>query len=92
MEVMTVKEVAAYLNLNPQTVYKMARDGHLPSVRIGRALRFVREILDEWLEPKGNSKAHVLAAKAERIRKLEVENHQLRHDLQENEKQFIFKN
>ena len=50
VEILTVRETAAYLNLHPQTVYKMARAGHLPSVKIGRSVRFLRELLNEWLE------------------------------------------
>jgi excisionase family DNA binding protein len=49
-EVMTVSEVAEYLRLNPQTVYRKAKTGELPAVRIGRAIRFRRAELDAWLK------------------------------------------
>ena len=49
-EVMTVSEVAQYLRVNPQTVYRKAKAGELPAVRIGRAIRVRRSELDEWLK------------------------------------------
>lgn len=48
-DVMTVGEVAQYLRVNPQTVYRRAEAGGLPAIRIGRALRFQRDLLEEWL-------------------------------------------
>lgn len=48
-EIMTVAEVAEYLRMNPQTVYRRAERGDLPAIRIGRTLRFKRDLLDEWL-------------------------------------------
>ena len=49
-EVMTVGEVAVYLRVNPQTVYRKAKSGELPAVRIGRAIRFRKVELDEWMK------------------------------------------
>ena len=54
-EVMTVSEVAEYLRVNPQTVYRKAKAGELPAVRIGRAIRFRRSELDAWLKGLGSS-------------------------------------
>ena len=48
-EVMTVTEVAEYLRVNPQTVYRKAKAGELPVMRIGRAIRFRRTELEEWM-------------------------------------------
>lgn len=49
-EVMTVSEVAEYLRVNPQTVYRKAKVGELPAVRIGRAIRFRRTELEIWMK------------------------------------------
>ena len=49
-DVMTVSEVAVYLRVNPQTVYRKAKAGELPALRIGRAIRFRRTELDEWMK------------------------------------------
>ena len=49
-EVMTVSEVAEYLRVNPQTVYRKAKAGAMPALRIGRAIRFRKTELDDWLK------------------------------------------
>ena len=51
-EIMTVAEVAEYLRINPQTVYRKAKAGEIPAVRIGRAIRFRRSELESWLSGK----------------------------------------
>ena len=48
-EVMTVEQLAKYLQLDEQTVYRKARTGQIPTVRIGRVLRFKKDIVDGWL-------------------------------------------
>ena len=48
--VMTPKEVAKYLGLHVMTVYKLTRQGNLPSAKIGGQWRFKRDVLDEWLD------------------------------------------
>lgn len=49
-QLMTVEEVAKYLQLNPQTVSRMAARGELPAAKVGRHWRFRREILDKFLD------------------------------------------
>jgi len=48
-EVMTVRDVAAFLRLHEQTVYKMAKDGTLPAYKISNRWRFVRLDVEQWL-------------------------------------------
>ncbi len=45
----TVEDVAAYLRLEPETVRKMARNGRLPAIKLGRVWRFRREKIAEWV-------------------------------------------
>jgi excisionase family DNA binding protein len=47
---LTAKEAARYLGLKVDTVYKKARLRELPSVKVGRALRFDVEALDLYIE------------------------------------------
>ena len=47
--VLTVHEVAEYLRISEAKVYRLARDGELPVVRIGKTWRFRRDLLDDWL-------------------------------------------
>ena len=55
-DVMTVSEVAEYLRVNPQTVYRKAKGGDLPVLRIGRAIRFRKSELDDWLKNPAGSR------------------------------------
>ncbi|MEK7849513.1 MAG: helix-turn-helix domain-containing protein [Candidatus Omnitrophota bacterium] len=49
-EVMTAKQIAEYLQINEMTLYKRIRLGEIPVIRMGRALRFKKDIIDKWLE------------------------------------------
>jgi len=48
-DVMTATEVAEMLSLPKSTVYELARRGVLPCSRLGRAVRFLREDVEERL-------------------------------------------
>jgi excisionase family DNA binding protein len=47
--ILTVEELAAYLKVNSQTIYRRFRAGELPGVRIGRSIRFPKSVVDAWL-------------------------------------------
>jgi excisionase family DNA binding protein len=47
--VLTVHEVAQYLRISEAKVYRLAREGSLPVIRIGRTWRFRKDLLDDWL-------------------------------------------
>jgi excisionase family DNA binding protein len=49
-DIMTLEEVAKYLKLQPQTVYKWAQEGQIPGAKLGKEWRFRRTILDEWID------------------------------------------
>lgn len=49
-EIMTLEEVAKYLKLTPQTVYKWAQEGQIPGAKLGKEWRFRRRIIDEWID------------------------------------------
>ncbi|MCD6404375.1 MAG: PTS sugar transporter subunit IIA [Planctomycetes bacterium] len=45
---LTPRETADYLRLNPRTVTRLAREGKLPGVKVGKRWRFRREELAGW--------------------------------------------
>lgn len=47
--IMTVRDVAEYLRVSEAKVYRLAKDGELPVFRIGKAWRFRKDLLDDWL-------------------------------------------
>jgi excisionase family DNA binding protein len=49
-EIMTLEEVAKYLKLKPQTVYKWAQEDQIPGAKLGKEWRFRKSILDEWID------------------------------------------
>ncbi len=49
-EILTLEEVAHYLRLKPQTIYKWAQEKRIPAVKLGKEWRFRRSIIDRWLD------------------------------------------
>ena len=49
-QILTLKEVAAYLKLTEKTAYRLASDGKLPGFKVGGSWRFKREDLESWIE------------------------------------------
>ena len=49
-EIMTLKETAKYLKIGKSTLYKMAREGKIPAVKIANQWRFRKEDIDKWLQ------------------------------------------
>ncbi|MFO0548115.1 MAG: PTS sugar transporter subunit IIA [Polyangiaceae bacterium] len=47
---MTIKQVAAYLNVNERTALKLVQDGALPGVKVGNQWRFRKAMIDTWLD------------------------------------------
>ncbi len=48
-EILTLEEVAEYLRLKPQTIYKWAQERRIPAVKLGKEWRFRRSIIDRWM-------------------------------------------
>ena len=48
-QVMNVDEVARYLRVVPDTIYRRARRGEIPAVKVGKVWRFPKDTLDKWL-------------------------------------------
>lgn len=51
---MTMEEIAEYLKVSKETIYKMAQKGQLPGTKVGNQWRFNREAIDAWLLAKSN--------------------------------------
>lgn len=50
--VMTVAEVARYLDITEYTIYKMTRNGKIPFKKLenGKRVYFLRDDIDEWIK------------------------------------------
>jgi excisionase family DNA binding protein len=53
-KLMTLEEVADYLRLSNDTVYRMANTGTIPASKVGNQWRFRKEDVDAWLEANKN--------------------------------------
>jgi excisionase family DNA binding protein len=53
----TVHSAAKYLSLSPQTIYNLVRRKDIPFVRIGRAVRIDKSVLDALLNKECNLEA-----------------------------------
>ena len=49
LDVLTIDELAAYLKIPRSTLYKLVREGRIPSQKIGRHWRFYKGAIDQWL-------------------------------------------
>ncbi len=57
--IMTVHDIAAYLRLSEAKVYKLAKEGHLPALRVGKSWRFRKDLIDEWIRRETEQALHV---------------------------------
>src|SRR5579872_1231917 len=53
-EILTIRQVAKYLNVTPATVYKLAKEGELPSFRVASEWRVRKNYLDQWIYLQSN--------------------------------------
>ena len=49
MEVLTVKEAAAFLKISPDKVYELVKTAGFPSFPLGRSIRIEKEALSHWI-------------------------------------------
>jgi len=54
---MTLEEVAEYLNVSKDSIYRLAQKGEIPASKIGNLWRFKREEIDEWMKNSRNNKS-----------------------------------
>ena len=48
--VFTIGDLAKYLKISRSTLYKLAQEGSLPGVKVGRHWRFHKDAVDAWLQ------------------------------------------
>ncbi len=58
-----VPEVARTLGIARSLAYEMARDGRLPTVHIGKAVRIPRRRLEAWIEERAQAEAAGIPAR-----------------------------
>jgi len=51
-EILTVKQLADYLQMDEHTIYRLAKNGKIPGTKIGAEWRFKKNLIDKWIERK----------------------------------------
>jgi len=49
-DILTIEELAVYLKIPKSTLYKLVREGKIPSQKIGRHWRFRKAAINHWFE------------------------------------------
>ncbi len=47
---LTVRELADYLNVNPMTVYRLVQGGQILAFKVSSGWRFRKEAIRRWIE------------------------------------------
>ena len=55
-EILTIDELAAYLKVPKSTLYKLVREGSVPSQKVGKHWRFHKDAIDGWLKVQPKAK------------------------------------
>lgn len=53
LRLVTADEVAVQFGITRQRVYELARQGLIPTVRLGRSLRFSASAIGDWINRGG---------------------------------------
>ncbi len=49
-DVMTIRELAAYLKMAEKTLYRLAGEGAVPGFKVGGSWRFRKSEIDKWIK------------------------------------------
>lgn len=56
-EILTIAETATLLRISPNRTYELARQGVIPTVRLGRRIIVPRRLLNDWLDAAARIRA-----------------------------------
>ncbi len=54
-KLLTVEEIAEYLQVKPSTIYQWTHQGFIPHVKLGNRVRFRLSMVDRWVERRENN-------------------------------------
>ena len=58
-EVMTISDLAVYLQVSQSSLYKLVQRGRVPGHKVGRHWRFHKVSIDGWLQDRSPKSARV---------------------------------
>jgi len=57
-DILTIEELSKYLRVSKSTLYKLVREGRIPSQKVGRHWRFHKDNIDRWLGQDKERRGH----------------------------------
>lgn len=57
-EILTIKQVAAYLKVTERTIYRLAAAKKIPAFKVGGTWRFSRADIDSWIKQQSKEGLH----------------------------------
>jgi len=58
-DILNIKEVAKYLRMPVSTIYKLAQNGKIPGVKMGKHWRFLKKDLQNLFVKKGEEQSEI---------------------------------
>jgi len=55
-QVMTIDDLASYLQVAKSTLYKLAQEGKVPGQKVGKHWRFRKDTINRWLDEQGKTR------------------------------------
>jgi excisionase family DNA binding protein len=57
-QLLSVAQVAEYLNVDKFTIYRLVTDGQIPAFKIGNQWRFKKKLIEQWLRDNSNTSTY----------------------------------
>ena len=57
-QLLSVAQVAEYLNVDKFTIYRLVTDGQIPAFKVGNQWRFKKKLIEQWLKDNSNSSTY----------------------------------
>lgn len=73
-EVLTIKQVAEFLQMAYRTIYNLAKQREIPAFKVGSDWRFLKKDIENWIEQKKSELAGQVEQKKSKSRKRSVSN------------------
>ncbi|MGN6732058.1 MAG: helix-turn-helix domain-containing protein [Candidatus Binatia bacterium] len=57
-QLLSVAQVAEYLNVDKFTIYRLVTDGQIPAFKVGNQWRFKKKLIEQWLRDNSNTSTY----------------------------------
>ena len=54
-QLLSVAQVAEYLNVDKFTIYRLVTNGQIPAFKVGNQWRFKKKLIERWLSDNSNA-------------------------------------